>query len=153
MVVGLLAVAGVLMGCEGPRTREAGVPPPPAAAGEDGGDARADGEGARAREPARRPHRATTRKRRSSPPEYLAILERYKPKKPAKVRVLTAANRRLALDTQNVKRLHPSRTADVRGARQRALSLDDQAFEWRASRPIIVFQRSENGVWSQAENE
>ncbi len=81
--------------------------------------------------------------------EYLTVLERYEPQKPATARAQTGPGNRLTIDTRNVRRLRIDRDAvPLRADRNIVLQLDGQGFEWLAGSRVTEFERSDNGVWS-----
>ena len=82
-------------------------------------------------------------------PEYLAVSGRFDARAAIGVQVMKAEGHRVALETQNVQRLHIDRgRLPVRQDRSIALILDGQGIEWLASSPVTEFERSENGVWA-----
>jgi hypothetical protein len=81
-------------------------------------------------------------------PEYLTLLERFDRTRAVQLEVLSAAGRRLAIDTHNVRRLRIDRAQlPLQRDRSIALILDGQGIEWRADSKVVEFERSENGVW------
>ncbi len=81
-------------------------------------------------------------------PEYLEVLRRFDTDRPARVQVLDTAERRLVLDTHNVRRIRIDRaTAPVRPDRSVALILDGQGIEWVANSKTTLFERTRNGEW------
>ena len=81
-------------------------------------------------------------------PEYLTLLDRFDVGQPVRLDVLAAADRRLVIDTRNVRRLRIARDKlPFRHDRSIALILDRQGIEWRADSAVTEFERSANGVW------
>ncbi len=72
--------------------------------------------------------------------EYLTVLERYEPQKPATARAQTGPGNRLTIDTRDA--------VPLRADRNIVLQLDGQGFEWLAGSRVTEFERSDNGVWS-----
>lgn len=82
-------------------------------------------------------------------PDYLAVLERFHPGEPIRVKAEPAAPDRLVIETRNVSRLRIERNLlPLRSDRSIVLRLDGQAMEWLAGSSVSEFERSINGVWT-----
>jgi hypothetical protein len=82
-------------------------------------------------------------------PDYVTVLERFDERAPVQVQVQPARGNRLAIDTQNVKRMRLARERlPIDGRRTVALQLDTQGIEWLANSPVVEFERSTNGAWT-----
>ncbi|MCK4341148.1 MAG: hypothetical protein KAY37_05420 [Phycisphaerae bacterium] len=81
-------------------------------------------------------------------PDYLAIINRIEADEAVDVRIVTAADRKLMLETRNVRRLHIDRAqVPVDKDRSIVLVLDGQVLEWRANSKVVEFERTPAGVW------
>jgi len=82
-------------------------------------------------------------------PEYLTIVERFKPAERAAAQVTTETGNRLVIDTRNVRRLRIDRDrVPLNQRRSIALLLDGQGLEWLPHSKVVEFERSVNGGWT-----
>ncbi len=90
----------------------------------------------------------TTRATAVESPEYVAVVEHYRPTAPASVRAATERGNRLVIETRNVKRLRIERSKlPLDPERSIALELDGQGIEWLRYSQVTEFERSTNGDW------
>jgi len=81
-------------------------------------------------------------------PDYVSVVDRYRPSAPASVRAATERGNRLVIETRNVKRLRIERSkAPLDPDRSIALELDGQGIEWLRYSQVTEFERSTNGDW------
>ncbi len=84
-------------------------------------------------------------------PDYVEILERFDPQRPASVTVHAEASNRLVVLTRNVRRMRIDRErVPLDRRRSISLQLDGQGMEWLARSPVDEFIRSVNGPWDVA---
>lgn len=84
-------------------------------------------------------------------PDYVEILERFDPQRPASVTVHTETGNRLVVLTRNVRRMRIDRErVPLDRRRSISLQLDGQGMEWLARSPVDEFIRSVNGPWDVA---
>ena len=82
-------------------------------------------------------------------PDYLKVLELYDDNEPAYVNVQITSERRLQIDTRNVRLMRIDRQRLPMNTRQSiVLRLDGQGIEWTARSKTEEFERSINGDWS-----
>ncbi len=81
-------------------------------------------------------------------PEYVTVVDRYKPAARATISVATERGNRLVIATRNVKRLRIDRNrVPLDPDRSIALELDGQGLEWLRWSKVSEFERSPNGDW------
>lgn len=92
---------------------------------------------------------APERDRDSTLPDYLTVLERIHPGRLFKVDAELSGDRRLIIDTRNVKRIRlDRRRLDLTHNRSIALRIDEQGIEWTTRSAVVELQRANDGVWA-----